>query len=117
VDASQLVGLHILLSSAACLTMIGIICSLERLPFPNEEFDFVFVVTCRSLCDICSNAITCRHIKRIAHGIPEDKVSVSVQRRSISFDIWPTHSSSIFRMIVGFFIRGDFPGDEAGCSH
>jgi ubiquinone/menaquinone biosynthesis C-methylase UbiE len=29
---------------------------LERLPFANEEFDFV-------------------HIKRLAHGIPEDKVS------------------------------------------
>ena len=56
--ASQLVGLHVLLSSAARLIMIGIICSLEGLPFSNEEFDFVFVVTCQSFCGIHSNAIT-----------------------------------------------------------
>jgi hypothetical protein len=43
--ASQLVGLHNSLSSAACLIMIGVIFSLEGLPFLNEEFDFVFVVT------------------------------------------------------------------------
>jgi len=46
--ASQLVGLHILLSSATRLIMIGIIRSLEGLPFPNEEFDFVLVITCWS---------------------------------------------------------------------
>ena len=38
--------------------MIGNICSLEGLPFPNEEFDFVFVVTYLSLCSIGFNAIT-----------------------------------------------------------
>lgn len=37
--------------------MIGDIYSLEGLPFPKEEFDFVFVVTCRLLCGIGSNGI------------------------------------------------------------
>ncbi len=55
--AGQLVGLRSSLSSAVRLIMIAVTRSLEGLPFPNEEFDFVSVVTCRSLCDIGSNAI------------------------------------------------------------
>lgn len=41
--AGQLVSQCIPFTSSACLTIIVCGCSLEGLPFPNEEFDFVCV--------------------------------------------------------------------------
>lgn len=54
---SKLVGLHRRLLRPALLTMIGGY-SLEGLPFPNEEFDFVCVVTCPFLQEVESDGIT-----------------------------------------------------------
>lgn len=46
--------------------------SLDGLPFQSEEFDFVYVVFFSVLVDAHLSAY--RHIKRIALGVPEDRV-------------------------------------------
>ena len=51
-------------------------CSLDELPFQNEEFDFVYVgFLVQGVVRGCADPSPFyRHIKRIALGIPEDKV-------------------------------------------
>jgi hypothetical protein len=60
-----------------CLPSTHIRSSLEGLPFPNDEFDFVSV----SLLILYFSSFFDRshsHIKRIARGVPEDKVFSSL---------------------------------------
>lgn len=51
-------------------------CSLEPLAFADNEFDLVYVVA--TLATNGRTLTSCRHIKRIARGVPEDKVRPGV---------------------------------------
>jgi len=73
VDTGKLVCFFLFSLEFGVLTSLR---SLEGLPFPNEEFDFVQV----HLDSISESYIDGyrRHIKRIGLGVPEDKVLFSL---------------------------------------
>jgi hypothetical protein len=63
------------------------------------------------LCQCCDYRvlILLRHIKRLAHGIPEDKVSYGGFLNQVAFPL------TMFWTVVGLFTRGNLPGNEAWC--